>query len=102
MRDYDPEKDDWVHRVTPRAQARRDQSPAQRDLCRDLLPHEFERGECVVCGAEDDTEDRPMIVHAYDTRDDHLCFAGCRHARTPEGRYTRPLPDFDNLYPEDQ
>jgi hypothetical protein len=97
MRDYDPEKDGWVHRVTPRA----DRFPSG-DLCHNGRDHEFASGECVHCLKPDPYQDRPAMVHAYDTRNDHICFAGCRHARTPDGRYLRNRPpDFDDLYPDD-
>lgn len=94
MRDYDPDKDGWVHRVHPR-RSRMDQLPADRDLCRNGMEHEYASGECIHCEALDPYEDKPTIVHAFGTQDDHICFAGCRHARTPEGRYLRDRPDFN-------
>lgn len=100
MRDYDPERDDWIHQVQPRHGCRSDQFPMGRDLCRNGMEHEYASGECVICETPDPYEDRPSLVHPYDTRDAHMCFAGCRHARTTEGRFTRPLPDWDQLNDE--
>lgn len=89
MRDYDPERDDWTHTVQSRHNQR------GRDVCVNGRDHEYASGECIHCEAPDPYTDDPRIIHAYDTRDTHLCFDGCRHARTPEGRYVRPLPDLD-------
>lgn len=83
-RDYDPDKDGWVHQVQPRRI-----DPA---LCHNGREHEYASGECITCEAPDPYEDRPAMVHAFDTREDHICFDGCRHSRTTEGRYLRDRP----------
>jgi hypothetical protein len=46
-------------------------------VCKDGGPHRFDGVECLVCGAEPDTEDRSTDWHAAD--EDHPCFYGCRH-----------------------
>jgi hypothetical protein len=95
MRDYNPEWDDWTHQVVPR-RSRIDQPLVNQGLCRNGMDHEYASGECVLCEAPDPFEDRPSIVHAYDTREgQHICFDGCRHARNTEGRYLRPQPDWE-------
>ncbi len=90
MRDYDPARDDWTHTVQPR----RDRYLADRGLCLSGREHDFASGECTVCEAPDPYEDRPSVIHPRDTRDDHICFDGCRHARTREGQFARSLPDW--------
>lgn len=97
-RDYDPEKDGWVHMVQPR-RFRSDQLNIDPALCRNGREHEFASGECINCETADPYEDRPAMVHAFDTREDHICFDGCRHARTTEGRYLYDRPF--NINPED-
>jgi hypothetical protein len=97
--DYDPEKDDWTHRVTPRRF--HDEPITDRDVCVNGREHEYASGECVNCEMPDPYQDSPLIIHAYDTQDDHIHFAGCRHARTPEGRYLRDVPDFDSIEREE-
>lgn len=97
MRDYDPERDDWTHQVQPRSH-HGGWVYTDRETCPHTgQPHEYASGECVLCGYEDPYEDQPSLVHPDDTRDAHMCFAGCRHARTREGRFLRPLSDFDNI-----
>ena len=97
MRDYDPERDDWTHRVQPRQGCRMDQRPNDRDPCRNGMEHEYAAGECVMCEAQDPYyDDDPRKIHYYDPKGDHVCFAGCRHARTKEGRYLRPRPYEDD------
>lgn len=94
MRDYDPERDDWTHQVQPRSGCR---TGMDRSLCRNGMEHEYASGECVMCEAPDPYRDSPTIVHAYNEEDDHIHFEGCRHARTREGRFLRPMPDWDNI-----
>lgn len=89
--------DRWTTTVHPRGWITQQHHVLQDEgLCSTGMPHEFASGECVTCGAEDPNEDRPTLVHPYDTRDAHVCFAGCRHARTRDGRYLRPRPDWDD------
>lgn len=94
MRDYDPDRDDWTHMIQPRSHRTGGVIPTpDGDACPHTgMAHEYASGECVLCGAADPYEDRPSLVHPYGTQDDHMCFSGCRHARTTEGRFVRPLP----------
>lgn len=79
----DGASDHWTTTVYPRGWiAGQQHTLAEEGLCTTGREHEFENGSCLVCDAGDPFYgDETTDNHPADTRDDHLCFKGCRHYR---------------------